>query len=154
MGMIPGLSASHIPPPPGMDQPPPPPPPPSTVPITATGTVASSATISRGEVRFDIDNLPTNEQDLSRALEQFDDEVIAQLEAEMEEEERQSAPRSTAPGQRGMAERYMASKGWKKGQGLGARRDGIRKALRLVKAKRSAARGMGHAGMGRFVGGK
>jgi len=147
MGVIPGLSASHIPPPPGMDQPPPPPP--SAVPITAT----SGATISRGEVRFDIDNLPTDEQDLSRALEQFDDEVIAQLEAEMDEEERQSAPRSTAPGQRSMAERYMASKGWKKGEGLGAKRDGIRKALRLVKAKRSAARGIGHAGMGRFVGG-
>ena len=130
-----------------MDQPPPPPL------LAGPFNTSSSATISRGEVRFDIETLPTDEQELSRALEQFDDEVIARLEAEMEEEERQSAPRSTAPGQRGMAERYMASKGWKKGEGLGVKRDGIRKALRLVKAKRSAARGMGHAGMGRFVGG-
>lgn len=124
-----------------------PPPPPSTA--TFTG-----ASISREPVRYNnLDNLPANERDLERTLEEFNDDVLAMIEADIEKEERQSGPRSTAPGQRGMAQRYMESKGWKQGQGLGAKRDGIRNAIRLVKARRSAASNMGHAGMGRFVGG-
>lgn len=156
-GFAPPFPASQIPPPPppGMYVPPPPPPdmyaPPPPPPSAATFTGAS---ISREPVRYNnLDTLPTNERELERALEDFNDDVLAMIEADIEKEESQPAPRSTAPGQRGMAQRYMASKGWKEGQGLGAKRDGIKSAIRLVKARRSAAKNMGHAGMGRFVGG-
>lgn len=124
-----------------------PPPPPSTNPPSA-GTV-----ISAPPIRYNIDKLPTDSQDLQRALEEFEDDMLADLLADIEEEENQSGSRSNAPGQSGFARRYMESKGWREGEGLGAKRNGIKNAIRLVKAKRAAKKSMLAKGMGRIKGG-
>jgi splicing factor 45 len=68
--------------------------------------------------------------------------------------------RTSAPGQKGFAQRYMEKMGWKKGEGLGREATGITTILRheATKRKRKAdAEGGGWAqpaAMGRIVGGK
>ncbi|KAK6430222.1 hypothetical protein LTR95_013623, partial [Oleoguttula sp. CCFEE 5521] len=70
------------------------------------------------------------------------------------------APRSKAPGQAGFGARMMAKMGWEKGQGLGAKGEGITTALVAQaekRKKRADASGGGWAqprNMGKIVGGK
>lgn len=69
-------------------------------------------------------------------------------------------PRSKMPGQKGFGERMMAKMGWEKGQGLGAKGEGITTALvaqASKRKKRSDQDGGGWAAprnMGKIVGGK
>jgi splicing factor 45 len=68
--------------------------------------------------------------------------------------------RTSAPGQKGFAQRYMEKMGWKKGEGLGREATGITTILRHEATKRKRkgdAEGGGWAqpaAMGRIVGGK
>jgi hypothetical protein len=68
--------------------------------------------------------------------------------------------RTSAPGQKGFAQRYMEKMGWKKGEGLGKEATGITTILRHEATKRKRkgdAEGGGWAqpaAMGRIVGGK
>nr|OQO22661.1 hypothetical protein B0A51_11526 [Rachicladosporium sp. CCFEE 5018] len=72
----------------------------------------------------------------------------------------EAAPRSKAPGQAGFGARMMAKMGWEKGQGLGAKGEGITTALVAQaekRKKRADASGGGWAqprNMGKIVGGK
>ena len=78
---------------------------------------------------------------------------------EQQTQESAPAPRSNRPGQVGFAERYMASQGWKRGEGLGASGSGIINPLRVQVEKRkqrSDADGggfVGPGGKGKIVGG-
>ncbi|OQO02930.1 hypothetical protein B0A48_11213 [Cryoendolithus antarcticus] len=72
----------------------------------------------------------------------------------------EAVPRSKAPGQAGFGARMMAKMGWEKGQGLGAKGEGITTALVAQaekRKKRADASGGGWAqprNMGKIVGGK
>jgi splicing factor 45 len=114
----PTLPSSEAPPPP-----PPPPPPPQFAP---------GISISAAPVRYTLPppppDLPTNQEELDAALEDV-----------KEEEEEEPQARSSRPGQKGFAERYMAKHGYKKGEGLGANSTGIINALAVKVDKSKAA---------------
>jgi splicing factor 45 len=75
-------------------------------------------------------------------------------------QESEPETRTSAPGQKGFAQRYMEKMGWKKGEGLGREATGITTILRHEATKRKRkgdAEGGGWAqpaAMGRIVGGK
>lgn len=66
------------------------------------------------------EDIPATEEELEKAL--ADDRPV---------ESDENAPRSSRPGQKGFAERFMAKYGWTKGSGLGADGSGITKALQV-----------------------
>jgi hypothetical protein len=78
----------------------------------------------------------------------------------MRPQELEPETRTSAPGQKGFAQRYMEKMGWKKGEGLGKEATGITTILRHEATKRKRkgdAEGGGWAqpaAMGRIVGGK
>ncbi|KAI9883607.1 MAG: hypothetical protein M1823_004622 [Watsoniomyces obsoletus] len=97
-----------------------PPPPPSTTP---------AATISRAPVRYNLPPAPSDmpsEADLESTHEQQPSN-----EDETDEKEKEEAPRSLRPGQKGFAERLMSKYGWTKGTGLGLNNSGIINPLRV-----------------------
>jgi splicing factor 45 len=95
-------------------------------------------------------DLPSNEEELAAALES----------ARPTEEEHEPLQKSSRPGQKGFAERYMAKHGYKKGEGLGASGTGIINALAVKveknKKKYDAEGNIVNAppSMGKIIGGK
>ncbi|KAI4778331.1 hypothetical protein E4T52_06762 [Aureobasidium sp. EXF-3400] len=144
---LPGLQ--YYPPPPPQFMPPPPPAQPyqsAPSPVAAQPAPSQpSGTISREPVRYDQAVQPQDDTD--------HDSINMELSQEPE-------TRTSAPGQKGFAQRYMEKMGWKKGEGLGKEATGITTILRheATKRKRKAdAEGGGWAqpaAMGRIVGGK
>ncbi|KAI4847673.1 hypothetical protein E4T44_04383, partial [Aureobasidium sp. EXF-8845] len=145
---LPGLQY-HPPPPPHFVPPPPPAQPYQSAPspVAAQPTPSQpSGTISREPVRYEApvqaQNDTNNIQDMQPPHE-FEPET-----------------RTSAPGQKGFAQRYMEKMGWKKGEGLGKEATGITTILRHEATKRKRkgdAEGGGWAqpaAMGRIVGGK
>ncbi|THV75476.1 hypothetical protein D6D28_01835 [Aureobasidium pullulans] len=146
---LPGLQ--YYPPPPPQFVPPPPPvqtyqPAPSPVP-TPPAPSQPSGTISREPVRYE--KPAQTEDDVDTAPESINMDVSQEPEV-----------RTSAPGQKGFAQRYMEKMGWKKGEGLGREATGITTILRHEATKRKRkgdAEGGGWAqpaAMGRIVGGK
>ncbi|TIA59110.1 hypothetical protein D6C77_05045 [Aureobasidium pullulans] len=146
---LPGLQ--YYPPPPPQFVPPPPPvqtyqPAPSPVP-TPPAPSQPSGTISREPVRYE--KPAQTEDDMDTAPESINMDVSQEPEV-----------RTSAPGQKGFAQRYMEKMGWKKGEGLGREATGITTILRHEATKRKRkgdAEGGGWAqpaAMGRIVGGK
>lgn len=105
-------------------QPPPPPVPPAPSAPPLSAFQPPSATISRAPVRYSLppapEDIPATEEELEKA---FADDRPAESD--------ENAPRSSRPGQKGFAERFMAKYGWTKGSGLGADGSGITKALQV-----------------------
>lgn len=148
---LPGLQ--YYPPPPPHFVPPPPPAQPyqsAPSPVTAQPAPAQPlGTISREPVRYEA------------AAQTYDNTDRAQDSTDLEpSQEPEPETRTSAPGQKGFAQRYMEKMGWKKGEGLGKEATGITTILRheATKRKRKAdAEGGGWAqpaAMGRIVGGK
>ncbi|KEQ75143.1 hypothetical protein M436DRAFT_31685, partial [Aureobasidium namibiae CBS 147.97] len=148
---LPGLQ--YYPPPPPHFVPPPPPAQPyqsAPSPVTAQPAPSQpSGTISREPVRYEA------------AAQTYDNTDRAQDSTDLEPSpEPEPETRTSAPGQKGFAQRYMEKMGWKKGEGLGKEATGITTILRheATKRKRKAdAEGGGWAqpaAMGRIVGGK
>ncbi|KAG9676670.1 hypothetical protein KCU99_g3485, partial [Aureobasidium melanogenum] len=149
---LPGLQ--YYPPPPPHFVPPPPPPaqPYQAAPssVTAQPTPPQpSGTISREPVRYE--QAARTQEDTAHASDIDNAEPSQEPEPEV---------RTSAPGQKGFAQRYMEKMGWKKGEGLGKEATGITTILRheATKRKRKAdSEGGGWAqpaAMGRIVGGK
>ena len=148
---LPGLQY-YPPSPPHFVPPPPPAQPYQSAPSPVTAQPAPpqpSATISREPVRYEA------------AAQTYDNPDRTHDSADMEQsQEPEPSTRTSAPGQKGFAQRYMEKMGWKKGEGLGKEATGITTILRheATKRKRKAdAEGGGWAqpaAMGRIVGGK
>jgi splicing factor 45 len=96
-------------------QPPPPPPSPPRA-------QAPPGQIARAPVRYSLPpppaDIPATDAELEAALSQDKDE-------EAEATEASDVPRSSRPGQKGFAERFMSKYGWTQGSGLGAQGTGI-----------------------------
>ncbi|EMC97201.1 hypothetical protein BAUCODRAFT_23561 [Baudoinia panamericana UAMH 10762] len=120
-------------------------------PAPARNILSSGATITRAPVRYE-------QPPPTKGAPDDDDDNDAGVAAATEAED---APRSSRPGQKGFAERYLKKLGWEKGKGLGVEgNEGIATAI-FAKAekrkKRSDADGGGWAqpaNMGKIVGGK
>lgn len=137
-------------PPPADSVPPPPPRPLDAVQPT-------SATISRGPVRY---TLPPPPEDIPASEAELEAVIAKEQPAEDETESTEDAPRSLRPGQKGFAERLLSKYGWTKGSGLGATESGIVKPLQVKvekQKKRPDSEGGGFAtpaGRGTIIGGK
>lgn len=104
------------------------------------------SSISRAPVRYDL------------AEAQFDQVLDRQDQATPSQQQAQQ-PRSKMPGQANFGARMLAKQGWKAGEGLGARGEGITTALvaqQQKRKKRSSKDGGGwaHPPIGKIVGGK
>lgn len=127
-------------------------PPPAAVPpqeLTDTG-----ATISKAPVRYNLKNEQIDALlDREEKAPQPNQDSVSQSPAP-------DQPKSKMPGQKGFGARMMAKMGWEKGQGLGAKGEGITTALvaqTSKRKKRSDQDGGGWAAprnMGKIVGGK
>jgi splicing factor 45 len=148
---LPGLQY-YPPPPPHFIPPPPPAQPYQSAPSPVAPQSAPpqpSGTISREPVRYE------------EAAQIKDNPDYTQNSTNMEpSQESEPETRTSAPGQKGFAQRYMEKMGWKKGEGLGREATGITTILRHEATKRKRkgdAEGGGWAqpaAMGRIVGGK
>ncbi|KAM0715517.1 hypothetical protein Q7P37_009015 [Cladosporium fusiforme] len=142
---------------PGGNVPSPTPPQSSATPVALAPQQQSTdngATISKAPVRYNL----ANEQ-IDALLDR--EEKAAQPTADSQSQSpAPDQPRSKMPGQKGFGARMMAKMGWEKGQGLGAKGEGITTALVAQTAKRkkrSDQDGGGWAAprnMGKIVGGK
>jgi splicing factor 45 len=100
--------------------------------------------------------IPASEEELEQALQEAEDAEDGGEPMDTDE----PAPRSTRPGQKGFAERFMAKYGWTKGSGLGASGTGITTALKVKveKGKKRADTEKGgfvsSGGRGKIIGGK
>ncbi|KAH0386897.1 hypothetical protein KCU89_g17026, partial [Aureobasidium melanogenum] len=148
---LPGLQY-YPPPPPHFVPPPPPARPYQAAPSPDTAQPAPSqpsGTISREPVRYE---QPAQTQEDANSAPELNNAEPSQ--------EPEPEARTSAPGQKGFAQRYMEKMGWRKGEGLGKEATGITTILRheATKRKRKAdSEGGGWAqpaAMGRIVGGK
>lgn len=127
------------------------PPPPSAAPEQ---TQDNGNTISRAPVRYN-SQMPTGNNPTDVPEPPIDAYIGPAPSAE-----EANQPRSNRPGQKGFAKRLMESYGWEKGQGLGAKGEGITTAIVAKAEKRKKlpdAEGGGWArpaNMGKIVGGK
>jgi splicing factor 45 len=137
---------------------PPPPPPPSVIaPAQQSPPAPPAGTISRAPVRYSLPeastSLPSTDAELTAALRTNAAAEAAEEaadEAQDDRAEESPGPRSSAPGQKGFAERLMAKMGWTKGAGLGASESGMLAPLRVQmdkRKKKSDAEGGGFRGV-------
>lgn len=133
-------------------------------PVPAAFAAIQNASVSRAAIRYSLPpapaDIPASQTELDELLERESREDVDDVEMMHSSDNQTPAPRSNRPGQAKFAERMMAKMGWSKGEGLGAKGEGITTALKVKLEKRkqkSDAEGggfLGPGGKGTIIGGK